>query len=166
MRLDQQTERDLKQEASSKKLTINGLLNQIIRRYLDWDRHAEKYDSISVPMEAQARLMSLAGEDAMAEFAKNLAQSGLVKGMISIWYRQITPETILKFLLFYFEQGKGAKIALSKDQLPQRVIGFHRMGRSGSIFFKHFIESLFQLAGTRVVVDVQENQFSFTTDTR
>ncbi len=157
IRLNEQSEKELKEEAADKKVTVNGLVSQILGKYLEWDRHIEKLDAVTIPADSLARLTSNVDEEALAKFGREIAESRM--SLISVWYKQITPETVLKFLIFYLERNKTAKIAFSKDEKPQRIVGFHHGGRS--TFFKHFIERMFELSGKKVVVDSQQNQFSF-----
>ncbi len=164
VRLDEQSEKELKEEAIGKSLSVNTLVSQIIAKYLEWDRHMEKLDAITIPADALARLSDRVDEESLADFARDLAKSRI--NLVRIWYKEVTPENVLRFLSFYFERNKTARIALSKDERPQHVIGFHRGGMKGSIWFKHFVEAMFKLSGKHIVVEVQENQFSFVFDGR
>lgn len=90
----------------------------------------EKLDAITIPADALARLSDRVDEESLADFARDLAKSRI--NLVRIWYKEVTPENVLRFLSFYFERNKTARIALSKDERPQHVIGFHRGGMKGS----------------------------------
>jgi len=163
IRFDEQVDTELKQEAESKNITLNALVNQIVTKYLDWDRHSEKFDGVTIPAESLARLTNRLDDEATADFAHEVAESTGIY-LVRMWFNEVTPGNVLKFLVFALERNKSARIAFSKDEIPQRVVGFHRMGPKGGIWFKHYIERLFQLAGKKVTVEANENQFTFLFD--
>ena len=147
-------------EADDRKITVNTFVSQILADYVDWGRHAEKYGSVEIAHDGLAQLFDLLDDDTLAKYGKDTAQKRW-KSLISIWHGQMTPEEVLKFVVFWLEKTKQAKIAFSKNEMPRRIVAFHKLGRKGSIVFKNAIETMFELANKKVVVDARDDQFSF-----
>ncbi|MGH9973804.1 MAG: hypothetical protein ACRD93_07885 [Nitrososphaeraceae archaeon] len=71
-RLDTSVLEELQRDADQAEFSLNVLVNQVLRRYIEWDRYENKLGMISVPK----RLMSELIEQAM-KLAKDAGISGL-----------------------------------------------------------------------------------------
>lgn len=163
IRTEKQVVKTLMQEADARKITVNTFVNQILTKYVSWEHYSSKYNSVEIPVEGLAALIDLADDGTIAGFGREIAQRRW-KSLISIWYGDTTPEAVLKFVIFWLENTRQARIALSEDTNFRRVTGFHHLGRKGSILLKNAIETMFELAHKKVVVHIQDNQFSFKID--
>ena len=163
IRTNEQVFKALAQEADARKVTVNAFVNQILTNHVDWGRHASKYGSVEIPVEGFAAVLDLLDNETVARFGRESAQQRW-KSLISIWHGDTSSEAVLKFVIFWLENTGQAKITLADDVKPRRVIGFHHLGRKGSILFKHAIETMFEFAQKKVVVDIQDDQFSFKVD--
>jgi hypothetical protein len=150
----------LVEEADDKRVTVNAFVNQVLKNYVDWGRHASKYGSVQIPVEGFAALLELLDEETVAKFGREAAQRRW-KSMISIWHGDSSPESVLKFVIFWLENSGQARLTSPEDMSPRRVVGFHHLGLKGSILFKHEIETMFELARKKILVDIQPDQFSF-----
>jgi len=153
----------LMQEAEVRKVTVNTIVNQLLTKYVSWERHSSKYGSVEIPVEGLAALIELADDGTIARFGREVAQKRW-KSLISLWYGGTSPEAVLKFVIFWLENTRQARIALSEDAKSRRVTAFHHLGRKGSILLKNAIETMFDFAHEKVIVDIQDNQLSFTID--
>jgi hypothetical protein len=163
IRIEERVEQALKEEAATGKITANGLVSQVLTDYVDWERHAKKFGFARVTVEGLAQMFSLLDDETLAEMGRRIAELRWAS-MMPIWYKDITPDTVLKFVILWLENTKTAKIAFSKEERPQRIVGFHQLGMQGSIVLKNAIETMFQIAHKKVAVEIHENQFSFALD--
>jgi hypothetical protein len=151
------------QEAHSSKVTVNTFVSQILSNYVDWGRHSSKYGSVEIPAEGLAALTNLVDDDTIAKFGReNVARRW--RSLISLWEKDTSPESVLRFVIFWLENTRLAMITLTEDGKSRRVTGFHLQGRKGAILIKNAIEAMFEFAHKKVAVDIQENQFSFMID--
>jgi len=148
------------QEAQRSKVTVNTFVNQILTNHVDWGRHSSKYGSVEIPAEGLAALINLVDDDTIARFGRE-SVARRWRSLISLWERDTSPESVLRFVIFWLENTRQAMMTLTEDGKSRRVTGFHLLGRKGSILLKHAIEAMFEFAHKKVVVDIQENQFSF-----
>lgn len=161
IRIEQRVEESLREDAAYQKISINSLVSQLLTDHAEFGRHAEKFGSIRIPAEGFARLLRYMNDESLAEAAREIA-AFRVRTLMPIWYDAVTPETILDFLMFWLEHTRTARIAFTEKETPRRVVGFHHLGAKFSLFLKHTIEAMFQMAGKKIVVDMQENQISFS----
>jgi hypothetical protein len=163
VRTDEQVFKALAQEASARKVTVNAFVNQILTNHVDWGRHASKFGSVEIPVEGFAGILNLLDEEKIASFGREAAQRRW-KNLISLWHGDTSPDSVLKFVIFWLENTGQAKLAYVGEEPHRRVVGFHHLGIKGSIFFKHEIETIFEYAQKKVVVDILPDKFSFRID--
>ena|GEM_PF-5800883 len=163
LRTDEQVFKALAQEAEARKVTVNAFVNQILTNHVDWGRHTSKYGSVEIPVEGFAGLLDLLDDERVASFGREAAQRRW-KSLISIWHGDTSPESVLKFVIFWLENTGQAKITTVDEAPHHRVIGFHHLGMKGSILFKHQIETMFEYAHKKVTVSILPDQFSFRID--
>ncbi|MGO9646296.1 MAG: toxin-antitoxin system HicB family antitoxin [Candidatus Bathyarchaeia archaeon] len=163
IRTNEDVFKSLTHEAEAKKITVNTFVNQILTNHVDWGRHSSKYGSVEIPVETYAGLINLLDDETIARFGREAAQRRW-KSLISLWEEGTSPESVLKFVIFWIENTRQATITLTDDGKYRRVTAFHLLGRKGSILFKNAIETMFDFVHKKVVVDIQDNQYSFKID--
>jgi hypothetical protein len=163
IRTEEQVLKVLMQEAHRSKVTVNTFVNQILTNHVDWGRHSSKYGSVEIPAEGLAALIDLVDDDTIAKFGRE-SVARRWRSLISLWEKDTSPESVLRFVIFWLENTRQAMITLTEDGKSRRVTGFHLLGRKGAILLKHAIEAMFEFAHKKVAVDIQENQFSFMID--
>lgn len=145
------------------KISVNTFVSHILRNHIDWGRYVSKHDWVVFPVEGLASLFSQLDDSTITSFGKEVAQRRW-RSLMTIWHEGASAEAVLEFVIFWLGNTKQAKITLDEHTTPRRVVGFHHLGRKGSLFLKSAIEAIFEFAKKKVVVDTQDDQFSFKID--
>jgi hypothetical protein len=167
--MPREVEKQLGEIASSEKITVNGLVNRVLRKFVDWDYYAEKGGFASSPprqflmiparWELFPRLLSHASHDDAARLGR-WAGRNVTREVAVFWFKQFSVSTALKTLeLFasrFARRYEHSHNTIGKEEV---VTIRHGMGRSWSIFYEHLVRTVFEeLLGRKVKITQTKNQ--------
>lgn len=169
IRMPRDVEQELQQIANTERVSVNSLVNQALRKFVDWDYYAEKGGFAISPArqflllparwEVFARLLSHA-RDKEATRLGRWAGRNVAREVTEFWFREFSVRTALKCLeLFssrfarryeYFHDGIGKEEVVTMK---------HSMGRKWSIFYEYLVRTVFgELLGRKVKITQMKNQ--------
>lgn len=172
-RVDSITIDELQREADQHQISLNVLVNQVLRRYINWDSYENRLGMMPVP---KAILITLI--DRAMELAKN---NGIKEEAIGPFRDQIIKDAanaafdIMKDAVLFMKKQYNIWTVLSVLQEYMKVSGInsdhriesgrkhvfviqHDLGESWSIFTKELLKLIFEnLAKVRAEVNVTPN---------
>jgi hypothetical protein len=172
-RLDSHTIDELQREADQNQISLNVLVNQVLRRYSDWDRYESRIGMMPVP---KAMLTSLI--DKAIDMAK---KSGIKEEDIGPFRDQIIKQAaqvafdIMKDAVLFMKKQYNLWVVLSVLQEYMKISGInsdhrieggrrhvfviqHELGENWSLFTKELLRLIFEnLANIRAEVNVTAN---------
>lgn len=140
-RIDKEFEKVLREEAQSRKITVNTLANQIFGEFVEWQRYIEKFGTIVLSRQAFKSVLDLLDEKDIMKLAIDIAEKAPKEFILFKW-KGITADNVIRFIKMYFDHcGYG-----THDQTKTGdIITFsvhHDLGNKGSLFLKTFLETL------------------------
>lgn len=172
-RLEQTVIEELQREADLKEMSFNVLVNQILRRYRDWDRYEVKIGMMPVPKVVLTSIM----DNAM----KHAKKAGLKEAEIAKYRDDIIKEaasiafTVIKDSVLLMKQNYNFWTVLNVLQEYMKVSGInsdhrieaggkhvfviqHNLGEHWSLFTKELLALIFEnLANTRANISAIDN---------
>jgi hypothetical protein len=171
-RLDANVIDELQNEADAKDMSLNVLVNQILRRYVNWDRYETKIGMMPVP-----KLMLSTLIDESVAVAK---RSGVNEAEIVRYKNQIVQDaaqiafSMMKDSVLYMKKQYNLWAVLSVLQEYMKVSGIksdhtiegrkhiflvqHELGESWSLFTKELLHLIFnELGQARAEIKVTRN---------
>ncbi len=137
-RLDEELDSMLRDDAEEGNLTVNGLINKIIIKYVEWDRHTEKFGFISFAKQTFKSILEEVDDRKVEEIAINTGSQAL-KAVTLFWFKKLNAETLLKTLSTYSKySGLGAS-ETKVDGTRYTMTFHHDLGRKYSIYLKTVI---------------------------
>ena len=100
VRLSKELNDVLLEDAEQNGITASSLVNRIVKKYVEWDRHAEKFKFVSIAAETFRVLVESVDENA-AKKIKSLVESGIPEAVTLFWFKKLNLETILKYISLY-----------------------------------------------------------------
>jgi hypothetical protein len=170
-RLDSSVIDELQSEADNKEISLNVLVNQVLKRYSEWDRYETKIGMMPVPKAILSSLIDKAIAAAKSggikdidryrdEIIKQAAQLafGLMKDSVLFMKRQYNLWVVLAVLEEYMKvSGIKADHRLEGGRKHVFVIQ-HELGENWSLFTKELLALIFQnLASVRADISVTSN---------
>ncbi len=164
-RIDSEIVEKLRQEANQKDITINALLNQIIKQHIDWHSIAHKAGFIAVRGALITRLLDEVGDEKRIKLiAADLAKSSnkdlllALKDKYDVAAALGFVESWLKITGFPYKHD----ISSSSSDIHRFMI-HHNMGRRWSVYLSELYRNLFQeLNVTEIYTDITNNILTFT----
>ncbi len=140
-RIDKEYEKVLREEAQSKKITVNTLANQIFGDYVEWQRYMERFGTIVLSREAFKIVLDSLDEKNLLNLAIDIGEK-TPKEFILFKWKGIATDNVIKFVKMYFDHcGYGTH---DQTKTEGKVIFSirHDLGKKGSLFLKTFLETL------------------------
>lgn len=170
-RLDSSVIDELQMEADNKEISLNVLVNQILKRYSEWDRYENKIGMMPVPKVILStlvdRCMMVAKSSGIKDIEcyrddiiKQAAQTafGLMKDSVLFMKRQYNLWVVLAVLEEYMKVS-GIKADHKTEGSRKHVfIIQHELGENWSLFTKELLKIIFQnLANVRAEINTTSN---------
>ena len=145
VRLNQELDSILRDDAEENNLTVNGLINRIMAKYVEWDRHTEKFGFISFARQTFKSMLEEVDERKVEEIATNTGSSAL-KAVTLFWFKELNAETLLKTISNYCKYS-GLGVSEVKVDGAQCTMTFrHDLGRKYSIYLKSALSQFVKTA--------------------
>jgi hypothetical protein len=160
LRIDNETFTSLQTESDTQDITLNALINKILKRYAEWDRYEPKIDMIPMAKSVIRSLFNLMSEDEIsylvANFGKNIIQDisffmkmGLDTDSFLIWLENRMKRSFVEF-----------NSAQENDQF--KCVLKHDMGLNWSIYHKKILEQIFnKVFNKRINIEISEFILTF-----
>ncbi len=164
-RIDSEIVEKLRQEADQKDVTINTLLNQIIKQHIDWHSIAHKAGFIALRGALITRLLDEIGDENRIKLiaADHVRSSN--KDLLLVLKDKYDIEAALAFIESWLKiSGFAYKHDISSNSSNvHRFMIHHNMGRRWSLFLSELCRNLFvALNVSEIYIDTTDNTLTFT----
>jgi hypothetical protein len=135
--------RKLKEDAEDHEISLNTLVNQIFRRYVEWDSYEPKIGMIPIAKPIVIQLFENISEDKIVEIATKVGRSA-VKDIALFMKHRIDIDS---FLDWFETRMKTTSVEISHEKLDDKRHSYiirHGLGKNWSIFHKTIFESILQ----------------------
>jgi len=153
IRLDGELDSILRDDAEDRNLTVNGLINQIMTKYVEWDRHTEKIGFISFAKQTFKSILEEVDDRKVEQIATNTGSPAL-KAVTLFWFKELNAKTLLKTISTYSKYSGLATSEIKVDGAQCTMTFHHDLGRKYSIYLKNVI-SQFVKASLGVVPETE-----------
>ncbi|MGB8448960.1 MAG: hypothetical protein WCE25_04525, partial [Nitrososphaeraceae archaeon] len=170
-RLDTLIVGELQREADLKELSLNVLVNQVLRRYVEWDRYESKLGMMPIPKTMLATLIDetvqvaidagISGIDsARDKIVKNAAEIAfnLMKDSVLFMKKRYNLWTVLAVLQEYMKvSGITSDHTIETGRRHVFIIQ-HELGENWSLFAKELLSKIFtKLAEVKADISTTPN---------
>ncbi|HEY6535463.1 MAG TPA: hypothetical protein VIY08_06650 [Candidatus Nitrosocosmicus sp.] len=169
-RLETNTIEELQTEAEYRETSLNVLINQILRRYSNWERYESKMGMLPIPKIMISSMLDEAiksgkenGIDDITQFRNSLIKElsqiafTFLKDSVLLIKKNYNLFTVLEVLEQYMKVvGINSDHRVEDDGKHIYVIQ-HKLGENWSLFIKEFLILIFENLG-KVKVDISSTQ--------
>ncbi len=131
----------LREESKKKQISLNTLVNQIIREHLDWHTFAAPAGLFYVPKSTMSMVLSKLTEEEISELAIIIAKRNIDIGLL------LKGEFSLPSFLNILENWSRISSFAYKHEVNNKIHNFliqHDMGSNYSFFIKEIFRHIFQ----------------------
>ena len=164
-RVDNDLSKILDEEAERMGVSVNGLVNMILKRYAEFTRFLSKIDLVIINRELLNSLLDSYTEEDIYGLGISLGEV-IPRDTILFWKKTLTQETVVDYIekIICRYGYLGTYDEVNQNELKIIVIR-HRLGRKGSQFFHGYlksvlkntlnIEGLFELTDSSVKIQIR-----------
>ena len=140
-RVDNDLSKILDEEAERMGVSVNGLVNMILKRYAEFTRFLSKIDLVIINRELLNSLLDSYTEEEIYGLGISLGEI-IPRDTILFWKKTLTQETVVDYIekIICRYGYLGTYDEVNQNDLKIIVIR-HRLGRKGSQFFYGYLKS-------------------------
>lgn len=162
-RVEKDVLNQLRVESDKKEVSLNTLVNQVLRRFVEWDMYESKVGMIPIARPVVHMLFENMDEAKIIEMAHSLGK-GAVHDIALFMKSKLDVESFLSWLE---TRLKNSSMEFSHTVRQDRHVYIikHDLGRNWSIYHKTILELIFDEAlSRRIIVDATNSTMTFAVD--
>ena len=162
-RIEDEVLSQLRSESGKKEVSLNTLVNQVLRRFVEWDMYESKVGMIPIARPVVHMLFENMGEDEIVEMACKVGK-GAVHDIALFMKSKMDLESFLSWLETRLKSSSMEFSHSIKDDRHVYIIK-HDLGRNWSLYHKAILELIFSEAlDRRVNIAITDTTMSFAVD--
>ena len=157
-RIPSNTLGELREESDKKQVSLNILVNQIFKDYLDWHRYASQGKSMDYPRSVITRVFDKLTHEQLSEIADDTGRNNFVDLAL------LRGEVTISFYLNTIQNWLRVSALPYKHEINGNVHNFtieHRMGKNFSFFLKEYNSNILDLLGIKSDFNITDNLVAF-----
>lgn len=155
IRITEQLNQLLENDAKTKNLSVNALINTIFSKYSEWDRFAEKLDLMTVQKDFIKTLLALVDEPTVRRIARKFG-SHILKDNLLFFFKEVSVDAFLAYVSNQCRYASTAEHDISKTGNHYTITANHGLGEKWSIFLKEFVLQGMKHIGVEPEVEITE----------
>ena len=164
LRVQETTYRTLQEDAKSRNISLNTIVNQILRAYAECDRYYAPFGMVKITRPTLVHILNATMDVALAE-AGGVSGADISPSAILTKRGEVTVPTILEHLKTIGVLANFADYAEVIHAGRISVTLSHEMGPKWSLFLANYVEAIFKSIGVRVMITQRDNSISFEVPT-
>jgi hypothetical protein len=143
IRIPEELDDLLQNDAKSKRTTVNALITTIMMRYAEWDRFADRFGVVSLSSDLFSALIEGCEEKEILRIAEEFG-TRLPNEAMLFWFKRINVENFLRYLSLNTQYAKLGEYELEIDGKDYAISIHHDYGENWSKFIRGFFRNLLQ----------------------
>jgi hypothetical protein len=164
-RIDSDSLAALKKEAEQREVSLNTFVNQILRRFVQWDMHSSKAGMMQVPRQLLVDIIDTMDEKTITTMAAKHARDVMRTVVLFLKNRYDAPS----FLTVFEDWMKVSGIPYRHEGTSDYAVYVmqHELGIKWSLYFKIFVEKILESFKMKVLeFDISEKTLSFKIESK
>jgi len=159
-RVDQRVLDNLKEEAKRGNITLSSLVNQILTKYADYGRFANRMNALSLARKTFSSILNAASEEDLVRVAEIEGKSSPVAYITSM-NGHMSVENVVGFVKDLSEHANLYEYSVISHSPPTFTL-VHELGVKWSLFLAHYLTEAFKSAGVQVKFTTSDRAVTFT----
>lgn len=158
-RLDTNTVKRLQTEAKNNNLSLNAFVNQILRRYVEWDMFESKVGMIAIARPVIAELFTRMTKDQVIDMATRIGKS-VVRDITLFMKGEMSVNSFLSWL--EARMRTCSQVNYQQEEGIKKYIFKHDMGENWSLYHKTIADLIFGESLIRTTVEMSNTTLIIT----
>ena len=156
-RIEKDISNILDEESERMGISVNALVNIILKHYSEFSRFLSKIDLVVVNREILIKLLEFTEDQNLFKLGLDLGET-IPKDIILFWKKELARQNVFEYLekiiCRYGLLGTYDEINLKGEKI---IVIRHRLGKKGSLFFQGYIKSIFNLVGLDNNIEITDS---------
>jgi hypothetical protein len=146
----------LEEDARSRNISLNTLVNQLLLAYTNWGRFIDRVGPIRTTKSAFNLILNAASDEAILEAAR-FSGPDTPKSIILSKHGVLSVKTVLDYVRSATMYGGYAQYSEIESQGKTVITLMHDLGRKGSVFISSVLESILGMVDIHYVLSSSEH---------
>ncbi|HET7642965.1 MAG TPA: hypothetical protein VFK40_05620 [Nitrososphaeraceae archaeon] len=156
-RIEKDVSTILDEESERMGISVNALVNIILKHYSEFTRFLSKIDLVVINREILIKLLESTEEQNIFSLGLELGET-IPKDIILFWKKELDRQNVFEYLekiiCRYGLLGTYDEINQNGDKI---IVIRHRLGKKGSLFFHGYIKSIFNMIGLDNNIEITDS---------
>ncbi|MGA9839697.1 MAG: hypothetical protein WBF81_02720 [Thermoplasmata archaeon] len=157
LRLTEELDAAIQKEALARGLPVNSLVSQVLTKYEEWDRHAEKFGFVMITRDGFRSLIEAIPDERLARVGQELGGTN-PREMTLFWFKKLGAPQFLRYLALYCRYGRIGEFEVETDDRTYTITIHHELGPKYSSYLADFFSNAVRsVVGVSAVVERSRN---------
>lgn len=143
IRLSKELDEAVRKEAADRNLSFNALVNRVLTRFTEWDRHAERFGMLATTREGLISLFEAIPEARLKSISESFAERTTPE-LLDSWEGMTDARGLVSFLESYSRYGGLGALSVQDHGSSIGIRLHHRLGWKGSVVIAGWLGSFFE----------------------
>jgi len=154
-RISDQIYEAMQDHARANKVSMNTLVNQLLGVWSESDRFMDEVGLVRITRPNFTKFLEALPERKLAQVGRS-AGKDLARSYMMANEGQVTVSGILNYVKGFAQYGGYAKYNETENDGKRVVVLVHNLGEAGSVYIGAYVQSLFELVGSRPTMTTTE----------
>jgi len=127
--------RSLEREAAEEGITVNALINSIVRQHYEWDKRSRESGFTSINKTVLKALIGELDDKTLIRIGRDVVP-GWIEEMAEFWFQDSSPERILDALSLRFKFDPLTQMGVTRAGDERRIVLHHDLGPKWSSYLE------------------------------
>jgi hypothetical protein len=137
LRLTEELDAAIQKEAVARGLPVNSLVSQVLTKFAEWDRHAEKFGFVMITRDGFRSLIEAIPDERLARVGPELGSTN-PKEMTLFWFKRLGVDPFLRYLALYCRYGRIGEYEVEREASTYTITIHHELGAKYSSYLADF----------------------------
>ena len=139
VRIPNELDNALETISKEKGLSVNSFVSMLLRKYVEWDKYADRFGYITLTRESLRRILHATDDSKLIESAQDYG-STVPKEFLMFWFKELNIDSVLNALSLRCKYANVAEYELKTDGRNYMIILHHDLGLKWSEFFGYTLQ--------------------------
>jgi hypothetical protein len=145
VRLVKELDDVLQEDAEAIGVSASALINRIVKKYVEWDRQAEKFGFFSIATETFESILNEIDDKKLENIATTLG-STMPESVTMFWFKKLNLDSFLRIVSLFGKYSGQFVVATDYKEGNYVVTLHHNLGKKWSIYLGSFISQFVKTA--------------------
>ena len=137
VRIRREIQETLERDATTKGISVNALVNQILTRYAEWDRYAEKFGFVTIAKAGYLAMVDAVPEEELDRLGERIGGTN-PREVTLFWFKKLGVESFLRYLNLVSRYSRTVEYEVERQGSDVTLLVRHDMTERHSRYLAHF----------------------------